>query len=92
MIVLHFIFPSFFKLSRDYIYQGLKKNNTNYHTIIFRLSVDLGQKPVKGWKRKKYHGMWVGDGVVVGVGLGVMGRGREIQKHAFECLNPIIEL
>jgi len=46
-----------------------------YHTTMWLtsicLSFDLEQKLAKGWKWKTYHGMWVGDDVVVGGWLGL---------------------
>ena len=40
------------------------------------VSIELTQKPAKGWKWKRYDMTWVGDRVVVKVGLGCEGHER----------------
>ena len=64
------------------IYRNIAYSN---HTVVrLRLPVcpSNGDKTAKRWS-KRYCGMWVWDGVVVGVGLRSEGREEKTQKHAF---------
>ena len=71
--------------SVSYTTATLYTETSYYHATNVRLYIELGQKPAKGWKWKRYHGMWVGMGCYGGLVWCVRGREKkgETQKHAF---------